>query len=242
MTKNIKNTFYDALYFASSTQTKNENFHISKLDMTTLIKLIHYDSSNEKITYSDLVIAEHLFSSPREVNKSIQRLKKAGFINTINSIISGGQGVIAKRRIIKIQWNEIQLINDSIPNNKKEETKGVMPIILTGETVNGLNVAKHIEENKDVFELEYEEGVTTCSDLEADLNKVEKEKPQQPIDIDEEQVSNDSVAQEDLRRYLNNNYSGELAYRRIEAKDKIRFKTITTYQEVDSYFKSFSYS
>lgn len=117
--KEIKNTYYDALNFASATFNEKEGFAITPAQLKVMYKLIHYSKDNEVITWQSKQIAKHICTPEISVNKSIQRLKQKGYISVITKQMSG----TAKTRSIKINWTLIEqmdkmyqewLTNDSI--------------------------------------------------------------------------------------------------------------------------------
>jgi hypothetical protein len=122
--QSIKKIFNDALYFASSTQANGRPYHLTPLEHLLLIKLIHYDSTNKKITYSNKLIAEHIYRTERHVEDLIAALIKKGYITTISFVVSS-DNAIKKRRTININWDLIQQISNSLPSRiiKDKENK-----------------------------------------------------------------------------------------------------------------------
>lgn len=127
MKKNsIKNTYSDALYWATSTQTKNEGYHLTRTEEPILRKLIHYSRSketnrkSESITYSNTIIAKHTYMGEETIRKAIPRIAKKGWISTAAiKIVNGGE--IKTRRTIFIKWDFIQNVLDNIPKEKVTE-------------------------------------------------------------------------------------------------------------------------
>lgn len=109
---NIK--YSDALYWAASSQTKKEDYHLTQTQESVLRKLIHYSKTNEKITYSNRVIGQHTFINERVIEKTIPQLNKKGFITVVSFVVSDGTS-IAKRRIININWDKIKEVIEFIP-------------------------------------------------------------------------------------------------------------------------------
>lgn len=126
-TTTIKNTYYDALFFASATQNEGKPFHVTPAQFKVLLKLIHYDSSEKYITWSSENIGKHIcIPSVGSVDKAIQRLKAKGYIHTFTSQVSP----TVKRRTITINWDLIEsidtmyqewLINDEASIQEVEE-------------------------------------------------------------------------------------------------------------------------
>lgn len=125
MTKlSIRNTYSDAIYWATSTQTKGKGYHITRTLEAILRKLIHYSKSNEKITYSNEIIGQHTFIGEETIRKSIPLLAKKGFISTANHKIFDGE--FKERRTIYIKWDFIEWILSQIPTqevSKEAETE-----------------------------------------------------------------------------------------------------------------------
>lgn len=112
--QSIKNRYYDVLFYATAPLTKNKPFHLKPVEQIVLTKLIHYDSTNPKITYSNKVIAEHTFRTERQIESVIGSLKNSGYITTISHVISNGKNNIVKRRTININWDFIATILNEI--------------------------------------------------------------------------------------------------------------------------------
>ena len=116
----IQNMYSDALYWATSTQSKDKGYHTTRTLEAILRKLIHYSRKNEKITYSNSIIAQHTFMGEETIRKGIPKLTKIGFISTATFKISDN-GEIKTRRTIFIKWDFIQTILDDVPKQEKTE-------------------------------------------------------------------------------------------------------------------------
>lgn len=101
---NIQNTYYDALYFASASFNTKEEFAITPVQKDVLIKLIHYSTKDEVITWSTENIHKHTCIPIGSIDKAIQRLKQKGYITVTNKQIS--TRVVS--RTILINWSLIQ--------------------------------------------------------------------------------------------------------------------------------------
>lgn len=120
MSKEIKKHYHDALFWAISPQSKDKDYHLTRLEYSVLLKLIHYDSSNPRITFSNEVIGDHIYLSESQIHKIIPKLKNKGFINTITMRIDSIDG-FTSRRIININWEYIEKVLQDIPKNEEDE-------------------------------------------------------------------------------------------------------------------------
>lgn len=114
-TTEIKNIFSDALYWSMSPMSKDKKYHLSRVHETVLRKLIHYDRSNTKITYSNEWISKHVFLDITQIEKSIPHLEKKGFINCITFSRRNKKGELVKSRIININWDFIKEVLSEVP-------------------------------------------------------------------------------------------------------------------------------
>lgn len=114
-TKTIKTTYSDALYWSMSPMSKDKKYHLTRLNESILRKLIHYDNSNIKITYSNEWISKHVFLDITQIEKSIPHLEKKGFINSITYSKKNKNGEMIKRRIININWDFIKEVLSEVP-------------------------------------------------------------------------------------------------------------------------------
>jgi hypothetical protein len=128
---NIQNTYYDALFFASSTNNEKETYFLRPVEFKLLIKLIHYSTKDEVITWSSENIHQHTCIPVGSIDKAIQRLKQKGYIKVVNKQLS--QTVVSRQ--IAINWELIESI-DSLYNDwvdgktvKAIETEVTSPII-----------------------------------------------------------------------------------------------------------------
>lgn len=114
-TKTIKTTYSDALYWSMSPMSRDKKYHLTRLNESILRKLIHYDNSNIKITYSNEWISKHVFLDITQIEKSIPHLEKKGFINCITYSKKNKNGELIKRRIININWDFIKEVLSEVP-------------------------------------------------------------------------------------------------------------------------------
>jgi hypothetical protein len=138
MKKNItiKNKYSDVLYWATSKQAKGKDYQISRTDEAVLRKLMHYDKSNPKITYSNSVIAEHTFIGEESIKKTIPKLAKKKFISTATYKIVDA-GAVKTRRTIFVKWDFIETVLGDIPEVKIEQKEKleVLPILEDETTI-----------------------------------------------------------------------------------------------------------
>jgi len=119
---NIKKQYSDALYWASSNKTKDFEYHIGRVIEAVLRKLIHYSKKNDKITYSNKIIAEHTFMGEETIRKAIQRLDKIGYLSNVSTRLSN-KGEFKTRRTMYIQWDFISDVLSQVP--KPEVSKEI---------------------------------------------------------------------------------------------------------------------
>jgi len=127
--KAIKQTYSDALYWATSNQSKTNDYHLTRTEEAILRKLIHYSSRNEKITYSNKLISKHTFIDETQVEKAIPRLTKIGYLKTISFAISEG-GKVVKRRTININWEFLEKISKEVPQTDSLENEDEFDTII----------------------------------------------------------------------------------------------------------------
>ena len=114
----------DVINYASSTKETKGKDSLSPSEEKVLRKLIQYGRKNSKITYSNQIIANHLFkpNSEQQIGRNIASLKNKGFITTIGIKISNGEDIIT-RRTININWKKFETIFDSLPNYNTKQDK-----------------------------------------------------------------------------------------------------------------------
>lgn len=115
MSIEIKKHYHDALYWATSPQSKGKNYHLTRLQESVLRKLIHYDSSDPKISYSSSTISEHIHLSESQIEKIIPQLTKIGYIKTITFKVHSSNEGYKSRRIINIEWDFIKRVLNERP-------------------------------------------------------------------------------------------------------------------------------
>lgn len=123
----IKTTYHDALFFASAPSNKKENFYLTPSEFKVLIKLMMYQRKNEKITYQNKTIAEHIFLAETTVKDAMEALARMGYISTELDVFNNGIGFKSKR-IIKINWKRIIEIDGKLQQSE-EVTKTPIKIV-----------------------------------------------------------------------------------------------------------------
>ena len=133
--KTIKQTYSDAMYWATSNQSKTNDYHLTRTEEAILRKLIHYSTRNEKITYSNRLVAKHTFIDETQVEKAIPRLTKIGYLKTISFTINDG-GKIVKRRTINVNWEFLERISNEIPQLDSIENEDEFDAIINDSQIN----------------------------------------------------------------------------------------------------------
>jgi hypothetical protein len=103
----IKTMYHDALYFSTASFNTKESFALTPVQKDVLIKLIHYSTKNEVITWSSQNIHYHTCIPVGSIDKAIQRLRQKGYINVQNKQISSRY----VSREITINWVLIEEID-----------------------------------------------------------------------------------------------------------------------------------
>lgn len=128
---NIQNTYYDALFFASSTiNEKQESFFLRPVELKLLIKLIHYSTKDEIITWSSENIHNHTCIPVGSIDKAIQRLRKSGYISIVNKQLS--QTVVSRQ--ITINWVKIEEMDSMYKNWIENKTIQSIQDVVTKNT------------------------------------------------------------------------------------------------------------
>ncbi len=121
--KSIQQTYADALFWAMSPKSKGKPYHITRTQESILRKLIHYDASNPKITYSNELIGQHTYIKSSTIEKVIPALTNKQYIKTITYQINDGSGKITSRRTISINWDFIKGVLAEVPVASIQEPK-----------------------------------------------------------------------------------------------------------------------
>lgn len=107
-TLTIKETYHDALFFASSTYINTkEPYHLTNSEYKVLLKMIHYSSTHEEITFQNKDIAQHLWLSPYTVKDAIEGLYRKGYLNHQLDKYNNRLGYASKRTIY-INWTKLE--------------------------------------------------------------------------------------------------------------------------------------
>jgi len=125
--------YSDALYWATSTKTREKDYHLTRTLEAVLRKLIHYSNKNEKITYSNEKIAEHTYMGLETIKKAIPELRKKNYVSTATIRIFD-DGDVKSRRTIFIKWDFIKSVLDLAP--KKEDKVSKEELLENSETEN----------------------------------------------------------------------------------------------------------
>jgi hypothetical protein len=139
-----------------SPMSKDRKYHLTRLNESILRKLIHYDKSNIKITYSNECISKHVFLDISQLEKSIPHLEKKGFINCITYSKKNENGELIKRRIININWDFIQHVLSEVPELKFIEKENDDAEQKTNENDGEIEVAQEDNIEKEAVEIEAE--------------------------------------------------------------------------------------
>lgn len=154
MSLDIRNIYNDALYWATSPQSKEKGYHISRVHESVLRKLIHYCKNKEQVFYTNDVIAKHTYLGEEQVKKSIPLLEKRGYIKCTHITTRDEKNNIIKRRGIKINWNTFEKIMDELPT-KLDNTVDECPDdeVVNVDMVEDVNVDLPIETTMDESEI-----------------------------------------------------------------------------------------
>jgi DNA-binding MarR family transcriptional regulator len=115
---NIQKTYFDALFYASSTDTTKQEFHIDCVQFKLMLKLIHYDAKENYITWQSENISKHISIPIGSIDKAIQRLNKKGYIKVVIKQID----YTHKKRTITINWEKLSEIDELYQNSILNET------------------------------------------------------------------------------------------------------------------------
>lgn len=155
-TTKIKTIYSDALFWSMSPMSKGYKYHLSRVHESVLRKLIHYDNSNIKITYSNEWISKHTFLDVTQIEKSIPHLEKKGFINCITFSTRNKNGELIKRRIININWDFIQDVLSEVPEVKFIEKEIDSAAEIPDEIDGKIEDSQEVDNKKEAVEIEAE--------------------------------------------------------------------------------------
>lgn len=191
--RDIKNTYFDALFFASSTINEGKDFHLTPAQFRLFLKLIHYSTHEENITWSSENISKHLCTSIDSIDKSIQRLRQKGYINVINK----QRNATNRSRTIYINW-EFILEVDGLFKNHLDLTEEIE--VSKSEIIQPEPSQPELVESDEMEiqeEEEQEESKLSIADL---INQLP------PVPLDEiENISNiEKITKQDLINFTEN--------------------------------------
>lgn len=197
--RDIKNTYYDALFFASATMNEKKEFHLTRAEFRVLLKLIHYSSSEENITWSSENISKHLCTSIDSIDKTIQRLRQKGYINVINK----QRNATTRSRTIYINWEFILEIDGLYQDHIKsldEEQDSTEP-----KVNQKVNEQSSIDDNTPEPTIDVEEDVEEKEDEDTSSIKYFLSKlPPVPVNEIENESNTEKITKEELIRLTEN--------------------------------------
>lgn len=161
----IQNNYFDALFFANATSTEKLPFHISPAEFKLLIKLVHYHNDQINITWTSENISKHISMSVGVIDKSIQRLKQKGYVNTSTY----NTDTYIKHRTIFINWKKIEEVNElylqSILNQSQTQNKTPQLTIIS-QPIPEVQIDKIVSEikEKDFMRVKFESEMKYSKD------------------------------------------------------------------------------
>lgn len=130
----IKKFYHDVLFMASARQNKGKVFYINPTQFKILLKLVHYEKTDENITYQNKDIAKHIYLAESTVKDAIEEIRKMGYITSESKKYNNRLGFKSKRTI-NLDWDFIQKLYDEyILPNSKIDTSLSTPIEIISET------------------------------------------------------------------------------------------------------------
>jgi hypothetical protein len=130
----IEKKWFDVLAYSTSPINNKKSYYIGSPEFLVLQKLIHYDTSDRYITYSNRIIANHIFRKARYVEKPMQALIKKGFITSKTQPIVNGHNNITTKRTITINWGLFESILAEIESTKEHKSQPVEQPVKASET------------------------------------------------------------------------------------------------------------
>lgn len=172
MSLDIKNIYNDALYWATSPQSKDKGYHISRVHDSVLRKLIHYCKNKERVFFTNDIIASHIYLGEEQVKKSIPLLEKKGFIKCLHISTRDENNNIIKRRGISINWPTFEKIMDELPAKKAKLDEEIDDVIQVEMPIQ--NSSENLIESEINDSLEYDlTGIIEVDDTESDATEIE---------------------------------------------------------------------
>jgi DNA-binding MarR family transcriptional regulator len=192
--RDIKNTYFDALFFASSTINEGKDFHLTPAQFRLFLKLIHYSTHEENITWSSENISKHLCTSIDSIDKSIQRLRQKGYINVINK----QRNATTRSRTIYINWEFILEVDGLFKNhlNLTEEIEVLESEFIQPEFIQ----PEPSQPESDEIEIQEEEQEETKLSIADLINQL----PPVPLDEIENASNVEKVTKQELINFTEN--------------------------------------
>ncbi|WP_367752495.1 hypothetical protein [Flavobacterium sp. WC2430] len=130
----IKKFYHDVLFMASARQNKGKVFYINPTQFKILLKLVHYEKTDDNITFQNKDIAKHIYLAESTVKDAIEEIRKMGYITSESKKYNNRLG-FKSNRTINLDWDFIQKLYDEyILPNSKIDTSLSTPIEIISET------------------------------------------------------------------------------------------------------------
>jgi len=120
----IKN-YLDLIEWIRSPRNKKKEYSITLFQSTILQRLIKYSIQNQKITYSNQIISEHMFRSQKQIENNLPILTKKNLINSKVSRSKDEQGNYISKRTITINWERLLEIKKEMDKFLYQEVEDV---------------------------------------------------------------------------------------------------------------------
>ena len=148
----IKN-YLDLIEWIRSPRNKKKEYSITLFQSTILQRLIKYSIQNQKITYSNQIISEHMFRSQKQIENNLPILTKKNLINSKVSRSKDEQGNYISKRTITINWERLLEIKKEMDKFLYQEVEDVS--IQLKEKERDIQIEKEPEE-----QYEAKDGIT----------------------------------------------------------------------------------
>jgi len=120
----IKN-YLDLIEWIRSPRNKKKEYSITLFQSTILQRLIKYSIQNQKITYSNQIISEHMFRSQKQIENNLPILTKKNLIKTKVYRPKDEQGNYISKRTITINWERLLEIKKEMDKFLYQEVEDV---------------------------------------------------------------------------------------------------------------------